>query len=202
MSFAEIEPRITRTLPDEQLAARLQQDPSSPGSIGAFSALYERYADHVTRFLEHRYPRLGISAEDVAQTCLIEAMITKVGAYNPDRSSWSTWVTLIASRRAVDELRKADHARLVPTDPSVLEQDSTRVYEDPARDTAYLDKAVAAVKEGVDNPDQRRALGYELVGVTNVELAALEGISLGTAKSRIRLGKQRAQEALQDAGIC
>jgi RNA polymerase sigma-70 factor (ECF subfamily) len=133
-------------------------------------------------------------AEDVAQEAFIRIFRHAV-MYDARRASVPTWALTITRNLAIDALRAR---RASPTDPSdrvFLELMSTeRLPEDVAPTTDALVPIGAAL---ADLPvDQRRAvLLAAMYGRTGAEIAEAEGIPLGTAKSRLRMGMAKLRQA-------
>ena len=133
-------------------------------------------------------------AEDVAQEAFIRIFRHAV-MDDPRRGPVPSWALTITRNLAIDALRAR---RATPTDPSdrvFLELMSTeRRPEDVALSTDALVPIRAAL---ADLPlDQRRAVVLAAVyGRTGAEIAEAEGIPLGTAKGRLRLGMARLRQA-------
>lgn len=134
-------------------------------------------------------------AEDVCQEVFVEAW-RKATTYDPARGTASTWLLMLAHRRAVDRVRSVqasrDRDRRVAT--RNLERCADVVWED--------------VAEGVERDEVRGALrrlsglqreAIDLTyfqGLTYREAADQLGKPLGTVKSRIRDGLCRLGEQL------
>ncbi|MFL6142879.1 MAG: RNA polymerase sigma factor [Labedaea sp.] len=130
-------------------------------------------------------------AEDVAQQTF-ERVWRHAKVYDPRRGSVRTWLTAIARNLAVDTARVR---RPTPVDPTDLVDLLGSAADGPeqravvAESVAELRAAVAALPEA-----QARALVLAGIhGLTAREIADLEQIPLGTAKTRIRaaMGKLR-----------
>ena len=129
-------------------------------------------------------------AEDVAQEAFYRAW-RSAPTYDSRRGSVTTWLTTITRNLAIDalRLRRAD-----PVDPAELAASllvsTSAVPEEQAEradDAARVRAALAALPEG-----QRRAVVYAVFfGRTAAEIGELDGIPLGTAKTRIRTGLLR-----------
>ena len=122
-------------------------------------------------------------AEDVAQQTFERAW--RLGAmFDPSRGGLGTWMASIARNLAIDVARARRH---VPIDPAqlLLHVNGTADPEALAmagEDAARLRAALAALP-----PEQSRALILAgIAGWSGAEIAASEGIPLGTVKTRIR----------------
>jgi RNA polymerase sigma-70 factor (ECF subfamily) len=130
-------------------------------------------------------------AEDVAQQAFERAWC-HADSYDPRRGSVRTWLMTIVRNLAVDTARVR---RPYPLGSDELEPLMAAMTHTPEGHTlaceasAHLRGALAALP-----PEQARAVVLTAVhGYTATQVAALESIPLGTAKSRIRgaLGKLR-----------
>lgn len=136
------------------------------------------------------------TAEEVAQETFVRAW-RHAAAYDPSRGRVVTWLLTIARNAALDTLRMR---RQVPLDPATLLALVPPSTDAPpeerglvAHDTERVRLALARLPE-----EQRRAvLLAAFYGRTAREIADLEEIPLGTAKTRIRAGVQRLRQALE-----
>jgi RNA polymerase sigma-70 factor (ECF subfamily) len=133
------------------------------------------------------------AAEDVAQQTF-ERVWRHAQVYDPRRGSVRTWLSTIARNLAVDTARVR---RPTPVDPVDLVDllgaggDGPEQLAITAEAVAELRRALAALPEA-----QARALVLAGIhGLTAREIAEVERIPLGTAKTRIRaaMGKLRVQ---------
>jgi RNA polymerase sigma factor (sigma-70 family) len=133
-------------------------------------------------------------AEDVAQEAFIR-ILRHAAVYDARRGSVATWTLTITRNLAIDAVRVRRPIPTAPEDRTFL----TLVSNDRSPDD------VAATSESVTQArtalaalplDQRRAIVLAVMyGRTASEVASLEAIPLGTAKSRIRLGLAKLREA-------
>jgi len=181
----------------------MRRDPRSDEALLAAFALGDPDAgrDFVLRFQNRvfgvAYGILGdqVLAEDVAQEAFVRAW--RHGAsYDACRSAVSTWLLRITHNLAVDALRLR---RPDGTDPQLL---ATLA---PATDGAAIEEAAitsdraGAVRAALRQlpPEQARALLLAAYyDRTAAEISRLEGIPLGTAKTRIRLGMRKVRALL------
>ena len=133
-------------------------------------------------------------AEDVAQEAFIR-ILRHAAVYDVRRGSVATWTLTITRNLAIDAVRVR---RSIPTPPE------DRVFLSLVSDERSPDDAVV-LSESVRRAhtalsalpiDQRRAIVLAVMyGRTVAEVATLESIPLGTAKSRIRLGLAKLRTA-------
>ena len=137
-------------------------------------------------------------AEDVAQEAFIRAW-RHAPAYDSRRGSVQTWLLAITRNLAIDAIRLR---RPQPVDPEVIsglevETPDSRGFPDA---TAEVNAAVRELREVLYKlpVEQRRALLLAaFCGCTAKEISEVEGIPLGTAKTRIRAGLQKVRSALR-----
>ncbi len=137
-------------------------------------------------------PRL---AEDVAQQTFERAW-RHAQVYDGRRGSVRTWLTAIAHNLAIDAVRAR---RATPVSPEDLETLVGIVSETPERH-ALADDAAGRVRRAVAAlpREQARALVMAgIYGMTAREVAAFEGVPLGTAKTRIRAGTIKVRALLE-----
>jgi RNA polymerase sigma-70 factor (ECF subfamily) len=134
-------------------------------------------------------------AEEVAQEAFIRAW-RHAGAFDPTRGRVVTWVLAIARNAALDALRQRRH---VPIDPATIPGSISGPSDDPeergvmADDARRLREAIALLPA-----EQRRAvLLAGFYGRTAREIGDIEGVPLGTAKTRIRTGLLKLRESLE-----
>jgi RNA polymerase sigma factor (sigma-70 family) len=136
------------------------------------------------------------TAEDVSQEAFVRAW-RYAESYDARRGTVLTWLLTIARNVAVDRLRLRQPE---PLDPDVLEaklqlQDPGTARDEHAvvSDRAELKEALAILPE-----EQRRALLLAAYfGRTAAEVAELEAIPLGTAKTRIRTAMTRMRARME-----
>jgi RNA polymerase sigma factor (sigma-70 family) len=133
------------------------------------------------------------AAEDVAQEAFLRAW-RHAGAYDARRGSVVTWLLTITRNLAVDTLRVR---RPVFVDPDVLVDlvAIERGPEDQAVGSSEVARAYASIRR-LPVEQQRALLLASFYGQTAKEIARIEGIPLGTAKTRIRTAMQRVRDVL------
>jgi RNA polymerase sigma-70 factor (ECF subfamily) len=135
-------------------------------------------------------------AEEVAQEAFVRAWRFAC-AYDPRRGAVATWLLSIARNAAIDAVRLT---RDQPYDPDVLvriaaESDVVSSDGDPA---ASADGGcIRAALAGLPHEQMVAVVLAAVYGLTAHEIAEREGIPLGTAKTRIRLGLARLRDRLE-----
>jgi RNA polymerase sigma-70 factor (ECF subfamily) len=163
--------------------------------VGASRELYARFAPRVFG--------LGLvmlgnpsQAEDLVQDTFVKIW-RKADTYEPTRGSLDTWVLLIARSLAIDSIRR----RVLETKILSQQDDPGDVSREPgpeerAETMDLAGRARAAMS--TLSPGQRAALELAYFGgKTSTEVAELEGIPVGTAKTRIRTALVKLREALE-----
>jgi len=136
-------------------------------------------------------------ADDVAQEAFLRAW-RHGSSYDARRGSVATWLLAITRYLAIDALRAQRIRSTEAIDAVLLHLEAPG--REPAAATVESDERDQVVRALRDLPvDQRRAVVLAaLGGRTAAEVGALEGIPLGTAKTRIRTGLRRLRTALAD----
>ena len=167
---------------------------SARGDERAFAQLYDATSRRLYGLVV-RVVRDPAQAEEVAQEAFLEIWRTSA-RFDPARGSAMSWMMTIAHRKAVDRVRSAEAAS---------RRDQT--YEATTQERAY-DITAEEVERSLEGQRVRNALesltetqrgAVQLAyfgGYTHNEVAALLGIPLGTAKTRIRDGLIRLRDTL------
>ena len=134
-------------------------------------------------------------AEEVAQEAFVRAWRFAAG-FDPRRGSVAGWLLSIARNAAIDAVRLV---RERPYDPQLMAGllpdwgQSTWAQPDQVPETQRLSSALAALPH-----EQAVAVVLAAVyGLTAREISEREGIPVGTAKTRIRLGLARLRDQLE-----
>ena len=175
---------------DEALLAGLAAGDQQ--AAAAFVRRFQRRAYGLARTIVAN-PR---DAEEVAQDAFLRAWRYAAG-YDPRRGTVLTWLLTIVRNVAIDRtrLRSAE-----PLDPEVLasklQLESVREAREEGSQVAereHLREALAVLPV-----EQRRALLLAAYfGRTPREVAELEGVPLGTAKTRIRSAMIRLRDRME-----
>jgi RNA polymerase sigma-70 factor, ECF subfamily len=160
------------------------------GDPPAFRALYQHHADAVYGFLV-RILGEAAAAEDALQESFLR-VLGALGRFDPQGPArLSTWIFTIARRVALNALerrrldrRPAPNGQVPP--PARQEEHDLRLE---------LTAAVEALPDALRTTFVLRAccaLSYE-------EVAAVEGVDLGTVKSRLHRARAALQASLRDS---
>jgi len=132
-------------------------------------------------------------AEDVAQQAFEQAW-RHAQVYDSRRGSVRAWLTTITHNLAIDVVRARTSA---PVDPADLPALLTAVTDTPERLAVAHDNA-AGVRRALarlPSPQARAVAMAGIYGMTARQIADVEGVPLGTAKTRIRDGMQKLRNA-------
>lgn len=186
-------------IPDELLLQRI-----AARDVQAVDAFYERYAQKVFNLLVRIVTDSRVAEELLQETFL--QVWQKGGSYQGE-GAVPAWLFRIARNKGLDHLRRRK-ARPQAADDS---QDGDELLERISAtgpihvekqvslnlDQARLREALAAVPE-----EQRQCLELAYFqGMSQSEIAEFTQTSLGTVKTRIRLGLEKLERSLRAAGI-
>jgi RNA polymerase sigma-70 factor (ECF subfamily) len=165
-----------------------------------FNEAYRRHAPGA-KAAAARILRDEAAAEDVVQDVFMQLWL-RPGAYDPGRGSLGAYVTMLARSRAVDRWRTRS-AREAALQRSVEEVRvrGDEMGEDTLEPVIRRDRRRRLASAIGELPTEQRSamlLAYGR-GMTAREIADTTRIPLGTAKSRLRLGLQKARENLDVA---
>ena len=159
------------------------------GETESFRMLVERYQKPVIRMIANLINDRHI-CEDVAQEVFLAAY-KKLSSFNSARSSFSTWLFTIARNKSINAMKK----RRIPSVSNPPENpDMSEPVDSLIRDELFieLDNALKSL-----SPGHRRALVLaEFENLPYEQIAQIEGVRIGTIKSRINRAKHRLRSAL------
>jgi RNA polymerase sigma-70 factor (ECF subfamily) len=160
----------------------------------AAAELYDRFASRVYG--------LGIvmlgsdaMAQDLVQDTFVK-LLRSADRFDPGRGRLETWVLLVARSLAIDAIRR----RVL--DARTMERvgvEPERSGEAGPEEIAERGDLAARARRAMGSLSDEQRAALELAyfgGKTSAEVAELEGIPLGTAKTRIRTALLRLREAL------
>jgi RNA polymerase sigma factor (sigma-70 family) len=172
-------------LSDETLLAGL-----ASGDAEAAAAFVRRFQSRVYG-LAVTMLRDAVLAEEVAQETFVRAW-RHAATYDARRGRVPTWLLAIARNLAIDRARMRSPT---PVDPDVIASELDLAHVDSPIDVGERDRLRRAIASLPD--DQRRALVLATyAGRTAREIAELDGVPLGTVKTRIRSAMLKLRESL------
>lgn len=159
------------------------------GDTDSFRLLVERYEKPVRRMVSNLINDRHI-CEDIAQEVFLAAY-RKLASFDPARSSFSTWLFTIARNRSINAMKKK-RSESVSRPPE-------RVNSTGPADTLEQDELFARLDAALDAlaPRHRRALVLaEFEDLSYEQIAQIEGVPIGTVRSRIHRAKEKLASAL------
>lgn len=148
----------------------------------------------------NRVLRDEAAAEDVVQDVFTD-LWRRPHTYDPSRGSLTRYVTMLARSRALDRWRSRS-AREAAVERSVAATRPEQEVAESAAEPVIRHERSASLLRALDDlpTEQREAvlLAYGR-GLTAREIAHAAHVPLGTAKSRVRLGLQKARSELSAA---
>jgi len=160
------------------------------GDTESFRLLVERYAGAVARMIRNLTDDHH-ACEDLAQEVFFTAY-AKLRTFDPARSRFSTWLLTIARNKAVNAAgRKAP--RYMADPPEQADASDPAMTAETKELLGALDRAVRALPL-----NQRTALVLaEFEQLPYEQIAQIEGVRLGTIKSRINRARVKLMEVLR-----
>lgn len=177
---------------DSELVARIGR-----GDRAAMKLLYERHQAGLFAFVR---ARLGdaFEAADVMQEAFLE--VWRVAAGFRGQASVKTWLYGIARNKAVDRMRRAQRMTLRESPDETLPDESPEpsAVIEAARDAEKLRDCLGKLP-----PVQLSAVRLTFFEeMTCAEAAAIEGVPVGTVKTRIHHAKKLLMHCLgRGAGL-
>lgn len=175
-----------RSAPVEPLLPRI-----AAGDEGAVRDCVTRYGPLVWS-LVRRWSPDGSDAEDAVQEIFIDLWRT-AARYDMSRTSEAGWVAMIARRRLIDRARRRERLPVLESMPDDFDVANESEHD---LDREWRAEQARAILRELP-ASQRHMLELSLVhGKTHDEIARETDTPLGTVKSHIRRGLQRARDLL------
>jgi RNA polymerase sigma-70 factor (ECF subfamily) len=162
----------------------------SSGDQSAFAEFYDRHARCIFGLLT-RLLRPRCEAEDALQETFWQVW-RRADDYDPTRGSARLWLIMIARSRAMDRLRRLQRERPASC-AAEFETDAA------ASDNAERGEAVRLARRALASLPSEQSGAISLAfysGLSHGQIAKVQGVPLGTVKTRIRLGMRRLRELL------
>ncbi len=174
--------------PDEALLARVAQ-----GEPGAVRALVAR---KLPRLMALGQRMLGDSAEaeDVAQETFVRAW-KQAGAWRPGGAKFDTWMHRVALNLCYDRLRRR---REVAMDNPPDRPDEDGAAPDRGLQANDVGKRVSAAMAALPDRQREAVTLCHYQELSNIEAAALMGVSVEALESLLSRGRRALRTALSD----
>ena len=160
------------------------------GDTESFRLLVQRYQKPVIRMIANLINDRHI-CEDIAQEVFLAAY-KKLPSFDPSRSSFSTWLFTITKNKSINAMKKRKILSVInpPENPDFSEPGDSLIRNELF---LKLDQALNSLNSG-----HRRALVMaEFENLSYEQIAQIEGIRIGTVKSRINRAKNRLRSTLE-----
>jgi RNA polymerase sigma-70 factor, ECF subfamily len=177
---------------DESLVLRVTQ-----GDRAAFSILYDRYARTL-----YSFAMKSLNSREESEEVVLDvfSQVWRIAdRYIASKGRVDTWLFMVTRSRILDRLRKRQ--RSSPSENVFLqlsEIQSERSSVDPFEDVVIAERREQVLSALKTLPKEQR-LVIELAyyqGFSQSEIAQKTGLSLGTIKTRVRLGLSKLKSAL------
>ena len=169
------------------------------GDAAAFAPLYARHSARIWRYF-YRHTGNAALADDLGQDTWF-AVVDAAPRYQP-AAKFSTWAFTLAHHKLVDHWRSHKaHASLDAETPEGMQLAETLFAHSGFNPEQWLgrkDLARALLAALADLPaDQREAFLLQAEGDLSVaDIASATGVSLETAKSRLRYARSKLRQSL------
>lgn len=167
------------------------------GDRDARAAFIRAHQDAVYALLSRMLGRRSARVDDAAQECFLKALVA-LPRFDPGgRAKLSTWVLTIATRLAIDELRR--DRRVAPLNDDA--EDLLPALDGEALALARQEWARVEVVLAELKPEERAILVLRAHhDLDYPEIAEVLDLTIGTVKSRLSRARAALQVALQDSG--
>ena len=161
------------------------------GNTESFRYIVEKYEKPIVRMIRNIINNRE-SCEDIAQDVFFTAY-RKLASFDPARSNFSTWLFTIARNKSINVIRKKK-----PVSMSELPHNSdAHNPSDDLSDKEFFDQ-LDAVLETLPSAQKRAFILVEFENLSYEETAQIEGVRIGTIKSRINRAKKKLAKALKE----
>ncbi len=163
------------------------------GNVESFRLLVERYAGPVVRMIRNTTGD-SHTCEDLAQEVFLSAYVN-LGAFDPARSRFATWLFTIARNKAVNAAKRKrpvcfadppDRADLTGPDEAAVRNEFLMALDRQLLALPFAQRTAFVLAEF-------EHLSYE-------QIARIEGVRVGTVKSRINRARDKLMKALKRFG--
>ena len=162
------------------------------GDAEAFAVLYDRHS-RPAYSLAYRMMGEKQAAEDIVQDAFLKAWRAAT-SFRVERASVRTWLLSIVHNRGIDQLRSTASRRRMQ---EKVEASAPTSQASEAFSESWRNAQREQVREALKTLPREQLKTLELAyfsGYTQVEIAELLNVPLGTVKSRMRLGLKKMRD--------
>ncbi len=161
----------------------------------ALTLLYDRYA-RIIHAIAYRILKSSEESEEIVLDVFTQVW-RSAKSYSSQKGRVDTWLFMITRSRSLDRLRS--HARFHKVVAVAENELILKSLVDSPEEDALIQERIGYVKSCLESLPQEQKLVLEMAyfgGLSHSEIAMETGISLGTVKTRIRLGLKKLREAI------
>ena len=162
------------------------------GNTDSFELLVQKYQVPVVRMIRN-ITNDGHLCEDIGQEVFFAAY-RKLASFDPARSSFSTWLFMIAKNKSLNALKRKRHISLAQV-PEKAD------WQNPG-DNLSQKEVVAELDKALQGLPRRQRMAFVLAEVEELpyeQIAQIEGVKIGTIKSRIHRAKKKLVAGLRSS---
>lgn len=160
------------------------------GDVDSFRLLVQRYQGPVIRMIKNIINDHHI-CEDIAQDVFLVAY-KKLSSFDPARSSFSTWLFTIARNKSLNTLKKKRALSM----NNLPENPDSSIPADSLTQKEFFDR-LDQVLQNLPAKQKTAFILAEFEKLPYEQIAQIEGVRIGTIKSRINRAKKKLRSALK-----
>ncbi len=163
------------------------------GDTDSFELLVQKYQKPVVRMIRNITNDAHL-CEDIGQEVFFAAY-RKLASFDPARSNFSTWLFTIAKNKSLNALK-----RKRPISGARMPEKAE--WHNPGDDLARKE-IVAELDKVLQDLPKRQRMAFILAEIEELsyeEIAQIEGVRIGTIKSRIHRAKKKLRSGLAGHG--